>query len=115
MAVPLCYARVKFSYNPQAEDELALEVDAIITVLEQYDDGWWKGQLNGSIGVFPENHVELIEENSQTKTEPLVVGPTACDKALGFVTQTYVGAKLHKRSVSGSGQVSLRSPRRGTN
>eukprot|EP01126_Amoeba_proteus_P023807 TRINITY_DN2393_c0_g1_i13.p1 TRINITY_DN2393_c0_g1~~TRINITY_DN2393_c0_g1_i13.p1 ORF type:complete len:105 (+),score=16.18 TRINITY_DN2393_c0_g1_i13:60-374(+) len=76
MAVPLCYARVKFSYNPQAEDELALEVDAIITVLEQYDDGWWKGQLNGSIGVFPENHVELIEENSQTKTEPLVVGPT---------------------------------------
>jgi hypothetical protein len=33
----VCYARVKFQYQPQAEDELALEVGATIAVLEQYD------------------------------------------------------------------------------
>lgn len=31
------YARVKFQYQPQADDELPLEVGSVITVLEQYD------------------------------------------------------------------------------
>lgn len=33
----VAYARVKFQYQPQADDELALEVGTIINVLEQYD------------------------------------------------------------------------------
>jgi hypothetical protein len=24
------------------------------------DKGWWKGKLNGKVGVFPENFVEII-------------------------------------------------------
>ena len=26
------------------------------------DSGWWKGELNGTVGVFPDNFVELLPE-----------------------------------------------------
>lgn len=30
-------------------------------ILSTLLDGWWKGELNGFEGVFPENHVEIID------------------------------------------------------
>jgi hypothetical protein len=30
-------------------------VNDVITVLEQGEEGWWKGDLNGKIGTFPAN------------------------------------------------------------
>lgn len=50
-----------FSYQPQNEDELQLEVSDIIEVLEEVEEGWWKGVLKGRIGVFPSNFVVLEE------------------------------------------------------
>ncbi|XP_075751336.1 uncharacterized protein LOC119174706 isoform X2 [Rhipicephalus microplus] len=52
-------ARVAFSYQPQNEDELQLEVSDVIEVLEEVEEGWWKGVLKGRIGVFPSNFVVL--------------------------------------------------------
>ncbi|XP_077487777.1 SH3 domain-containing kinase-binding protein 1-like isoform X4 [Amblyomma americanum] len=54
-------ARVAFSYQPQNEDELHLEVSDVIEVLEEVEEGWWKGVLKGRIGVFPSNFVVLEE------------------------------------------------------
>ncbi|XP_075552573.1 CIN85 and CD2AP related isoform X4 [Dermacentor variabilis] len=54
-------ARVAFSYQPQNEDELQLEVSDVIEVLEEVEEGWWKGVLKGRIGVFPSNFVVLEE------------------------------------------------------
>ena len=28
----------------------------------QVEEGWWEGSLNGKIGVFPSNFVEMIQE-----------------------------------------------------
>ncbi|CAF1382771.1 unnamed protein product [Adineta ricciae] len=55
-------ARVLFDYKKSADDELSLAVGDIVTVLEKHleDDGWWKGELNGRIGVFPDNYVEEL-------------------------------------------------------
>lgn len=55
-------ARVIFPYVNEHEDELELQKGDIITVLckELEDKGWWKGELNGNIGVFPDNFVELL-------------------------------------------------------
>ncbi|CAF0785341.1 unnamed protein product [Adineta ricciae] len=55
-------ARVLFDYKKSADDELSLSVGDIVTVLEKHleDDGWWKGELNGRIGVFPDNYVEEL-------------------------------------------------------
>lgn len=38
-----------------------MNVDTIITNIEQIDEGWWRGVApDGSYGIFPANYVELI-------------------------------------------------------
>jgi SH3 domain-containing kinase-binding protein 1 len=54
--------RVLFPYEAAHEDELTLQPDDIITLITKdgQDVGWWKGELKGKIGVFPDNFVEVI-------------------------------------------------------
>lgn len=55
-------ARVLFPYVAENEDELSIEEGDIINVLDREleDSGWWKGELNGKVGVFPDNFVDII-------------------------------------------------------
>ena len=55
-------ARALYSYSAENEDELSLDEGDILTILEKEleDSGWWKGELNGRVGVFPDNFVELL-------------------------------------------------------
>ncbi|XP_062702696.1 SH3 domain-containing protein 21 [Aedes albopictus] len=54
--------KVLFAYAPANEDELRLVEGDIITILskELPDKGWWKGELKGRVGVFPDNFVSLM-------------------------------------------------------
>ena len=51
-----------FSYEAEVADELSLKEGEIITILSKdlEDKGWWKGEVNGRQGVFPDNFVELL-------------------------------------------------------
>ncbi len=53
---------VKFPYPAENADELNIEKGDIITVIDKNleDEGWWKGELNGRVGVFPDNFVEPL-------------------------------------------------------
>lgn len=53
---------VKYSYTAQNEDELTLTEGDKVTILSKNleDPGWWRGELNGKVGVFPDNFVEII-------------------------------------------------------
>ena len=53
-------ARVTYSYKPEEDDELTLEVGDIITNIVDVDVGWCEGELNGKKGVFPNNFVEEL-------------------------------------------------------
>lgn len=46
-------------------DELTLVEGDIVTVLsrEVEDKGWWKGELKGKVGVFPDNFVQLMNQD----------------------------------------------------
>ncbi|RIA98151.1 hypothetical protein C1645_813202 [Glomus cerebriforme] len=57
-------AKVEYDYEARESDELSLNKGDVVTVLEQ-NEGWWKGDLNGKIGIFPANHIKLIEMPSQ--------------------------------------------------
>ncbi|XP_033741607.1 SH3 domain-containing kinase-binding protein 1-like isoform X3 [Pecten maximus] len=61
-------AKVVFSYEPENEDELKLEVGDIVDVLKQEEEGWWEGSLNGKVGMFPSNFAEEIEETDPERT-----------------------------------------------
>lgn len=67
-------AVVRYSYSADNEDELSLKENEIIVILDKEleDAGWWKGELNGKVGVFPDNFVELIpaEEPKPKKPPP---------------------------------------------
>lgn len=45
-----------FVFEAENPDELAFKKGDIITVQEKNDDGWWKGELNGKVGMFPSNY-----------------------------------------------------------
>ncbi|CAH0769481.1 unnamed protein product [Bemisia tabaci] len=66
-SVRLC--KVRFSYTPANSDELELKVDDIIQILGEVEEGWWSGQLNNKIGVFPSNFVEEIMNLEPVPTE----------------------------------------------
>ncbi|CAI2304747.1 unnamed protein product [Caenorhabditis sp. 36 PRJEB53466] len=64
-------ARVKFQYNPQHDDELALaEVDVLINITSKNcgDAGWFEGELHGKKGLFPDNFVELVQVPLKTES-----------------------------------------------
>lgn len=59
--------KVLFAYAPANEDELRLVEGDIITILtkELPDKGWWKGELKGRVGVFPDNFVVVLPPESE--------------------------------------------------
>jgi len=62
-------AIVRYPYTAMNDDELSLADGDIITVLDQnlVDAGWWKGELKGRVGVFPDNFVELLPATEVSK------------------------------------------------
>jgi len=54
------WCKVMFQYKPENEDELELQVGDTIQILSEVEEGWWKGKLNGKVGVFPSNFVKEI-------------------------------------------------------
>lgn len=47
-----------YQYEGLKDDELTIDEDDVIYVLKKNDDGWWEGNKNGVIGLFPSNYVE---------------------------------------------------------
>jgi len=51
---------VLFSYEGQAKDELSISEGDIVSNVLKSDCGWWHGCLGSREGVFPENHVRVL-------------------------------------------------------
>uniref|UniRef100_A0A8C5DIT3 Osteoclast-stimulating factor 1 n=1 Tax=Gouania willdenowi TaxID=441366 RepID=A0A8C5DIT3_GOUWI len=59
--------KVLFDYQPANEDELELKVGDTIDIIEEVEEGWWSGSMNGRSGLFPSNFVkELGAEDSDS-------------------------------------------------
>ncbi|XP_041461970.1 CD2-associated protein-like isoform X2 [Lytechinus variegatus] len=68
--------KVIYDYEPKNADELQLKKGEIVTVTDKNagDSGWWKGEVNGKVGVFPDNFTEEIhEEKTKKKNMPAPV------------------------------------------
>ncbi|XP_028321231.1 F-BAR and double SH3 domains protein 2 isoform X4 [Gouania willdenowi] len=63
------FVRALYDYEGQADEELSFSEGAVIRLLSrdtQTDDGFWEGELNGRVGVFPAVLVEELTENGDT-------------------------------------------------
>lgn len=64
-------AVVKFDYQPQQDDELALKVGDIVKKVVVVDEGWAEGELNGKRGMFPDNFVEIRPAQEERPPPPV--------------------------------------------
>ena len=58
-----------FSYEPVEPNELRLLEGDTITGIDMLDLDWWAGENHGVRGLFPQNYVELIEDNDRAYAE----------------------------------------------
>ena len=67
---------VLHDFLPETQNEIALSAGDLVEVLEENEDGWWKGRVKGQEGMFPSNFVETIDDEPQeTSTqEPVNAG-----------------------------------------
>lgn len=65
----MIFVRALYDYEGQTDEELSFSEGAVIRLLSrdtQTDDGFWEGELNGRVGVFPSVLVEDLTENGET-------------------------------------------------
>lgn len=75
-------ARALYDYQAETEEEISFDPGDIITEVDEFDPGWWRGRgPDGNYGIFPANFVELIGESGETTTEPQ---PTPDEGAAGL-------------------------------
>ncbi|CDS81937.1 related to Drebrin F [Sporisorium scitamineum] len=76
--------RVAWAYEAAEDNELTLVEGAIISNIEQIDEGWWSGvDEHGQEGLFPASYVELIEGDAeqQEQAPPAPPAPPAAPAA----------------------------------
>ncbi|KAG8445744.1 hypothetical protein GDO86_010507 [Hymenochirus boettgeri] len=61
--------RALYNYDALNEDELSIKEGDIICLLSKDigEQGWWKGELNGKEGVFPDNFAAIIQDFEKEK------------------------------------------------
>ena len=50
--------RAKFDFQATSDKQLSLKAGDIVVVLEKHASGWFKGECNGAVGMFPSNFTE---------------------------------------------------------
>ncbi|KAJ8278143.1 hypothetical protein GJAV_G00084330 [Gymnothorax javanicus] len=72
------YCKVLFPYEAQNEDELSIKEGEIVAIISKdcADAGWWLGEVNGRQGVFPDNFVKLLIQDTE-KERPKKPPPPA--------------------------------------
>ncbi|XP_055005400.1 CD2-associated protein [Boleophthalmus pectinirostris] len=58
------YCKVTFAFEATNEDELTLKEGDIIHILSKDtgEPGWWRGEVGGKEGVFPDNFVTVVND-----------------------------------------------------
>ncbi|XP_073530202.1 CD2-associated protein isoform X2 [Phyllobates terribilis] len=61
--------RALYNYDGNSDDELSFKEGDIIHLISKDggDPGWWRGELNGKEGVFPDNFAAIIQDTEKEK------------------------------------------------
>jgi len=76
------YAEVLYTFESSKVGDLGMEKGTPVKVLTKNGD-WWRGQVDGRVGIFPSNYVREISESeydrlrSESRSKPSVVASAA--------------------------------------
>jgi len=54
------YARALFPFSGESAGELTFDTNDIVTLIQHVDQNWIEGEIDGNIGLFPANFVEIV-------------------------------------------------------
>ena len=77
-----------FAYTSQTDDEISFAPGDVINLLSKSTNNWWKGELNGKVGVFPAHYAH--EERKSLKKDDA----QSIEKELDFVITEIVSSEL---------------------
>ena len=77
-----------FAYTSQTDDEISFAPGDVINLLSKSTDNWWKGELNGKVGVFPAHYAH--EQRKDLKKDDA----QSIEKELDFVITEIVSSEL---------------------
>lgn len=72
-------AIVKYNYQAQQPDELALTKGTRILILEKSNDGWWRGQSGNAVGWFPSNYTTEECDNNDEQLHTYAMAENVLD------------------------------------
>ncbi|XP_071507292.1 nostrin-like, partial [Diadema antillarum] len=55
-----------YDFEATDDDYLDIKEGDMINVLDKGDDGWWKGEMNGRIGLFPASYAQMEGDEDNT-------------------------------------------------
>lgn len=89
--------RVIYDYDATDPIELTLREGEIVSVLNQDPSGWWKGELNGKVGLFPHNFVEPIATEGAEPAEDITESANSVqeEETAPAQVRTYFQAPRH--------------------
>lgn len=58
---------VNYAYDASEPDELTVRPGDILRDVERLTGGWWRGELKGRRGMFPDNFVSVLTEHNNTR------------------------------------------------
>lgn len=82
-------ARALFKFEGQTEHELSFSPGESILLLRRIDENWVEGELNGKVGIFPNNHVR-IELGSPSLSHESVLARSG--KPYGIALYSFTGS-----------------------
>uniref|UniRef100_A0A9J7YVP9 SH3 domain containing 19 n=1 Tax=Cyprinus carpio carpio TaxID=630221 RepID=A0A9J7YVP9_CYPCA len=72
---PRCVAR--FDFEGEQSDELSFSEGDVIRLKEYVEEEWARGEVNGHVGIFPLNFVEVLEDLPPVPVQKSVLNKTA--------------------------------------
>lgn len=58
---------VNYAYDASEPDELTIRPGDVLRDVERLPGGWWRGELHGRRGMFPDNFVSLLAEHANSR------------------------------------------------
>jgi len=72
----IAWATTIYSYQAQGETELSFGEGEVIGILEEREDGWSYGDLNGSLGLFPTSYAQKTDGTRDESSVDYSVDPS---------------------------------------
>ena len=87
------YALALYSYTADNTDELTFYKGSVIVILNKDDPDWWKGEMNGLIGLVPANYVQELDDLQSSITS------TRCEYTCMHIhPPSHTHARTHART-----------------